>query len=419
MFEATLNESKSRVDRLLLAAIGGLMMVGFLFVYSATMVNAPAGIIQQFQDLSFGEFFGWLLDEFFFRQFIWYGIGTCAAIAACIIDYRSLARFAMLGYWLSIISLIAVLIPGIGVTHGWGARRWIDFGPFQCQPSEFAKLAFIVALAHFLSRPADELRQPHIFWKACGMLLLPFALIMKEPDLGSALVLLPVWLIMLIVSGVPQRFTFRLVALCGLGGMLLVANVLFAPPNWRIKLEDYQRNRLLIYFGRDFTNMAPANATAAEIRKLREDQERDGYNVRQALISVGSGGLTGKGFQKGTQNALGYLPRAVAHNDFIFSVIAEESGFVGSVIVLTLYGAVLFIGIRIAGRARDRLGKLMAVGVVALIFSHVFINIGMNIRLMPVTGVPLPLLSYGGSSVLVSLIAMGLLHNVHTHRRTY
>jgi rod shape determining protein RodA len=134
---------------------------------------------------------------------------------------------------------------------------------------------------------------------------------------------------------------------------------------------------------------------------------------------VGSGGFTGKGWRQGTQNALGYLPRAVAHNDFIFSVIAEESGFVGSVIVLTLYGVVLFIGIRIASQARDRLGKLVAVGVVTLLFSHVFINIGMNIRLMPVTGVPLPLLSYGGSSVLVSLIALGLLHNVHTHRRTY
>ena len=134
---------------------------------------------------------------------------------------------------------------------------------------------------------------------------------------------------------------------------------------------------------------------------------------------VGSGGMTGKGWRQGTQNALGYLPRAVAHNDFIFSVIAEESGFVGSVVVLSLYAVVLFTGIRIAGQARDRLGKLLAVGVVTLLFSHVFINIGMNIRLMPVTGVPLPLLSYGGSSVLGSLIAMGLLQNVHLNRKGY
>ena len=141
--------------------------------------------------------------------------------------------------------------------------------------------------------------------------------------------------------------------------------------------------------------------------------------MRQALISVGSGGLTGKGWRQGTQNALGYLPRSVAHNDFIFSVIAEEKGLVGSVTVITLYGALLFSGIRIAGQARDRLGKTIAVGVVTLLFSHVFINIGMNIRIMPVTGVPLPLLSYGGSSVLGSLIAMGMLQNVYIYRKAY
>ena len=171
-----------------------------------------------------------------------------------------------------------------------------------------------------------------------------------------------------------------------------------------------------MYFGQDF---APPNGTAAELKRARLQRRNDSYNVEQALISVGSGGLTGKGWRQGTQNALGYLPRAVAHNDFIFSVIAEESGFVGSVVVLSLYAVVLFTGIRIAGQARDRLGKLLAVGVVTLLFSHVFINIGMNIRLMPVTGVPLPLLSYGGSSVLGSLIAAGLLQNIHIHRRSY
>ncbi len=159
--------------------------------------------------------------------------------------------------------------------------------------------------------------------------------------------------------------------------------------------------------------------TQGDRRKLQEEQFKDSYNVNQALISVGSGGLTGKGWRHGQQNALGFLPRGAAHNDFIFSVIAEEKGFVGSVIVLTLYSVVLFTGIRIAGQARDRLGKLLAVGVVTLIFSHVFINIGMNIRIMPVTGVPLPLLSYGGSSVLGSLIAIGMLQNVYIYRKAY
>jgi rod shape determining protein RodA len=199
---------------------------------------------------------------------------------------------------------------------------------------------------------------------------------------------------------------------------LFLVDVLFAPPGWQISLQPYQRNRLLVYFNRDYTHFASPGATPAELQRMRERQFNDSHNVRQALISVGSGGLTGKGWRQGTQNALGYLPRAVAHNDFIFSVIAEEKGFVGSVTVLTLYGVVLFTGLRIAGQARDRLGKVLAVGVVTLLFSHVFINIGMNILIMPVTGVPLPLLS-GGSSVLGSLIAMGILQNVNIYRRGY
>src|ERR1019366_5733742 len=146
----------------------------------------------------------------------------------------------------------------------------------------------------------------------------------------------------------------------------------------------------------------------AEARRLQFEKS---YQVTQALISVGSGGLLGKGWCKGDQTALGFLPPGAAHNDFIFSVIAEEEGFVGSILVLTLYAVVLFTGLRIAGQARDRLGKLVAVGVVTLIFSHVFINIGMNTRIVPVTGIPLPLLSYGGGSLLLSLISLGLLQN--------
>src|SRR5690349_23790786 len=161
------------------------------------------------------------------------------------------------------------------------------------------------------------------------------------------------------------------------------------------------------------------NATAAQKAEARRQMRNYSYNVDQALISVGSGGFAGKGWRQGTQNALRYLPRAVAHNDFIFSVIAEEKGFLGSATVVALYTVVLFTGIKIAGQARDRLGKLLAVGVVTMLFSHIFINIGMNIRIMPVTGVPLPLLSYGGSSVLGSLIAMGMLQNVNIYRKGY
>jgi rod shape determining protein RodA len=401
MFDPDLNERQSRLERVQLAALFGLMVLGAAFVYSATMVSESA---------SSGPWY----NQSWFRQLVWYALGTGAAAALCWTDYHTLARWSMVAYWVSGLLLVAVLFIG---TVRFGARRWFDLGFLSLQPSEFAKLAFILAQAHFLSRPIEELRVLLTFWKAIGMMLLPFVLILKEPDLGSALVLLPTGLAMLFVAGTPRRYLLRLVGGVGVLGALFLVDVLFAPPNWQVKLEDYQRRRLLVYFGKEYTPLP--GASKAEREHLRKMQFDDSHNVRQALISVGSGGLTGKGWRQGTQNALGYLPRPVAHNDFIFSVIAEERGFVGSVLVLTLYGVVLFTGIKIAGQARDRLGKLMAVGVVTLIFSHVFINIGMNIRIMPVTGVPLPLLSYGGSSVLGSLIAMGLLQNVYIYRKAY
>jgi rod shape determining protein RodA len=406
MSTANFQQPRQQIERLQLFALAGLMFVGAMFVYSATMVNESAATLPWY-------------DQTWVRQIIWYALGIGAAVGICFLDYHTLARWSFVAYWATIFFLVIVLIPHIGSMR-FGARRWIDFGPFQFQPSEFAKLAFILAAANFLSRPPEELREPMIFWKGIGLLMLPFALILKEPDLGSALVLLPTGLMMMFVAGTPKRYLLKLIGGVGLLAILFLADVLFVPPGWwQIPMESYQRDRLMVYFGRDYTHFAPPDATPAELQRLHQQQLDDEYNVRQALISVGSGGLTGKGWRHGTQNALGYLPRAVAHNDFIFSVIAEEEGFVGSVIVLTLYAVILFAGLRIAGRARDRLGKIVAVGVVTLIFSHVFINIGMNIRIMPVTGVPLPLLSYGGSSVLCSLIALGILQNVHIHRRGY
>jgi rod shape determining protein RodA len=406
MIDPSINEREPKFDWLTLVALAGLMFIGTMFVYSATMVGTSAAELPWY-------------DQSWVRQIIWYALGLGAGTALCFVDYHTLARWSFVAYWAMILCLLAVLIPFIGKTHGWGARRWIDLPFFQFQPSEFAKLAFILAAANFLSRPVDELRQPAIFWKGMGLILLPFALILKEPDLGSALVLLPTGLVMMLVAGTPKRYLLQLAGTVGLLAVLFLGDILFAPLRWQIPMQDYQRDRLLVYFGTDYTDFAPSNATQAELERLKQRQLDDSYNVRQSVISVGSGGLTGKGWRHGTQNALGYLPRAVAHNDFIFSVIAEEEGFVGSVVVITLYAVILFAGLRIAGQARDRLGKLVAVGVVTLIFSHVFINIGMNIRIMPVTGVPLPLLSYGGSSVLCSLIALGMMQNVHIHRRGY
>lgn len=400
-------QRQARLDIAQLVAVLLLMAVSVAFVYSATMSSESAGMLVWYR-------------QGYFRQIIWFILGLAAAGAVCVVDYHAICRWSFVAYWLSIPILIAVLIPGIGVTHNSGARRWIDIGSFfQIQPSEFAKLAIILAQAHFLSRPVDELRQRSVFWKSIGLMALPFLLIMKEPDLGSALVLLPTVFAMLFAAGTPKRYLLQLTGIGGILVALFLADLLFAPPKYRFKMRDYQARRLLVYFGRDYADYAGNDVTNAERVKLREDELTDSYNVRQALIAVGSGGWFGKGWHQGQQNILGFVPKAGKHNDFIFSVIAEEKGFVGSVIVLTLYSVILFTGIRIAGQARDRLGKLLAVGVVTLIFSHVFINIGMNIRIMPVTGVPLPLLSYGGSSVLGSLIAIGMLQNIYIYRKAY
>lgn len=378
MYEAQLNERKRDFDWPLLLGTVALATTGVLFIYSAT------GEASQAQPL---------YRQMFFLQIVWFAVGVGAAAAVCLVDYGKLARWSRVVYWGAMASLGAVLAVGKVVQ---GGRRWISLGIFRIQPSEFAKIAFIFLLADFLSRPAEELRQPRVFIVALGYTALPFALILMEPDLGSALVFLTVCLAMMFVAGVPNRYLRRLAALgCPLGA-LLVAAILFAPPEFAVA-KSYQKTRLLSYFG------------------LGEES----YNVKQALISVGSGGWFGKGWRQGTQHELGFLPKNGAHNDFIFAVIAEEEGFVGSVVILALYSVLLLSGIKVATQARDRLGQLLAVGVATLLFSHVFINIGMHIRLMPVTGIPLPLLSYGGSSVVCSLIAIGVLHNVHIYRKSY
>jgi len=385
---------------LLLVSSVAILLIGIAFIYSARYTTESA------------DGYPWH-QKYFVKQMVFYLMGISAAVLINLLDYHSWARWSLVVYWASIILLL--LVPVIGKAAG-GARRWIDLGFFNFQPSEVAKIAFIFMLASFLSRPLDELRLVGNFWKGIGMMLLPFLLILGEPDLGSALVLIPVGLVMMFVGGIPLRYLSRLGGGVGIVMILLLLNILFAPKSWQVGLHKYQRQRLLVYFGMDF---ADDNATPTEKRAAEKEQADKSYQVQQAMISVGSGGMWGTGWLKGQQTALHYLPPGAAHNDFIFSVIAEEKGFVGSMTLITLYGVILFTGIRIASQARDRLGKLLAVGVVTLVFSQVFINIGMNIRIMPVTGVPLPLLSYGGTSVIVSLVAIGILHNVHLYRRVY
>lgn len=397
---APYNRWNQHVDWVLWLALAGLAVIGLAFIYSAASVHGLSDPQQWYQHR-------------FVKQMFALGLGLVLAGALCLVDYHLIARWSLVFYWASIILLLLVLL----FDPVYGARRWISLGPIRLQPSEFAKIATISALGNFLSRPLDELRVPSLFFQALGLIGLPFCLILIEPDLGSSLVLIPVGLVMMFVAGIPRTFLSRLVGGAALVMVLVVIDTLFYPKLLPVvQLEEYQKNRLRVYFGMSF---APPDATPTEKRNAEVEKRRFTYNVDQALISVGSGGMTGKGWCQGTQNALGYLPKTVAHNDFIFSVIAEEWGFLGSMAVLCLNAVVVIQGLRIASQARDRMGRVIATGVVMLWFSHVFINIGMNIRLMPVTGLPLPLLSDGGSSALSFMVAMGLLQNVKLYKRNY
>ena len=401
MYESSLNERKSSIDWTLLLALFGLMGVGTAFIYSASFANESARTLVWFKQL-------------YAKQVIWYGTGFQLAAGLCsswIIEPFVAGRSWVIGSR-SCFSCWCCSSARAGRAGG----ETLDQSGFL----SISTVGIREDCVHFHAGKFPEsarggIARAKIFLKALGMIALPFILILKEPDLGSALVFFPMGLLMMwwrecrcvICSSSAASASSWLV----FGGRAFCAAGLVAD-----QAGKYQRHRLLVYFGKDFAprNATPRSATAQELQRNKS------YNVEQALISVGSGGLTGKGWRQGTQNSPWVICRAaVAHNDFIFSVIAEEKGFMGSVTVLTLYTVILFTGIRIAGQARDRLGKLLAVGVVTMFFSHVFINIGMNIRLMPVTGIPLPLLSYGGSSVLCSLIAIGILQNVYIYRRSY
>jgi len=358
-----------RIDKLLLAAMLLLAVGSVFFIYSASY-RGP----------------GQTVPDLYRMQMVWFGIGLALFVVTAVWDYRVICQWASVWYVLGIGALILVLVAG---TRVHGSRSWLGWGGLGIQPAEFAKLAVIVALAYYLfHRTPESRRQLSTLIVLLAVIAVPLLLILAQPDLGSAMVLVPISFGMAFVAGVRLKHLL-LVAVLGL---------MLAPLAWT-QLKPYQRDRLTVFLN-------PNN-----------DPLGTGWNLNQSLIAVGSGGWTGKGYLQGTQNLLGYLPRTVTPNDFLFSVIAEEKGFVGSAGVVALYAVMVMRGLRIAAHARDRLGMLLATGVVAMLFAHVFINIGMTIGLMPITGLPLPLLSYGGSFVLASMTALGLLQNVWIHRR--
>lgn len=320
-----------------------------------------------------------------FRQLVWFSIGFTILVIAMMIDYHTISSFSYLFYFLILLALIAVLAVGPFVA---GAQRWIRFGGFSVQPSEFAKLAMILVLARYFS---NKKRGSASFTDLAitGILLcVPLLLILKQPDLGTALVLIPIYTAVMLIVGLNWRY-FAI-------GAILVACAM--PLMWQ-HLKPYQKMRIVSFIN---PNADPLGS---------------GYHVIQSKIAIGSGGFWGKGYMKGSQSQLNFIPEQFT--DFIFSVIGEEWGFVGTVTVLVLYFILIYRGIYIASKAKDRLGTLIAIGIIAMMVMHVTVNIGMCIGIMPVTGVPLPLMSYGGTAVLSTLAGIGLLLNIQIRRFTF
>jgi rod shape determining protein RodA len=354
------------IDWALLVAILALCAIGVSTIFSATY-DPTRGASQRYV-----------------IQMYAIGIGLGLMVVMLSIDYRTFTDKSHLIY----IGILAVLIYVLLFGHeGKGARRWIQLGAFNLQPSEFAKMCVAMVLAKFFG---DNRGSPSLTDLAIGGALtaVPFALIAKEPDLGTAVTLLPVFLGIAYLAGMPMRI---------LGIIGLVA-VLAAPVAWKFALKDYQKSRISTF-------LDPSR-----------DAKGAGYQQIQARITVGSGGLTGKGFKQGTQGQLRFLPEV--DNDFIFSVLAEEHGFAGVVVALGLYLFVIVRALEAARLAKDRLGSYLVLGVLASFTFQVIYNITMSAGLAPVKGLTLPLMSYGGSSMIATLAGFGLILNVRMRRFT-
>lgn len=321
------------------------------------------------------------------QQVYWLGIGMVVFLVTTAIDYRVFNRWAYLLYGIGLLLLSLVLLFGRNVN---GAQRWLQIGALQGQPSEFMKVLMILALGKYLhDDPVVEGRSLKHMAIPFVMVGLPVLLVARQPDLGTAMVIFLLFLSVMMLIKLKLRSVITL---------LLVA-VMAMPLTWSYLLKDYQKQRI-------FTFLSPGS-----------DPSGAGWHLRQSLFAIGSGQILGKGYMKGTQNQLHFLPER--WTDFPFAVWAEEWGFLGSAALIGIYLFVILWAVRLAAHARDRFGAVMCVGVAALYFWHTVINIGMVTGLMPVVGVTLPLMSYGGSSVLTMLAAAGLVMNVSIRRSSF
>jgi rod shape determining protein RodA len=358
------------IDWPMLVVVGILLGIGLLAIASAT----GAHVLNEGGTMHYVR-----------KQIAAILAGVFVMVIIMAMNYEMFRRLTPLIYWGIIGLLIIVLIPGIG-KEVYGAQRWIPIGSFQLQPSEFAKIALVVALADMLCRKQGLIQNFFDLIPVLAYVGLPLVLILRQPDLGTTMIMVVTTLAMLYVGNVKPAF------LAGLTG----AGLIGSPILWQL-LKDYQRKRLLVFLN-------PAI-----------DPLGDGYQIIQSRIAIGSGELWGQGLFAGTQNQLKFLP--MRHTDFIFSVIGEEFGFIGGMLVLLLFFFFLWRGIRVALEAKDLFGTIVAVGLVASIAFQMFINAGMAMGIMPVTGKTLPFISYGGTSVMSNLICVGLLQTIYMRRQ--
>ena len=353
------------VDGIIIVCVLTLMVVGLVFIYSGSYyLRYDTG------------------TNYMRKQAVWIAAGLLIALGFILLDYRKLAHAAPMLYMLAVIILVLVLL---GSDPRRGARSWFFLGGLALQPSEFAKLALILVLGKYLSSDYFSRSSWMYLLGALILTIIPTMLILKQPDLGTAMVFLPVLLAMLIVARANTRSIFSLV----------IAGFLAMPMCWSI-LKPYQQSRIKVFLNPQL------------------DPLKSGYNAIQSRIAVGSGGLFGQGWLHGTQTHLRFLPER--HTDFIFCVLGEEAGFFGCFFLISLYTIIVLRGLRVADQARDEFGRLVAVGLTVLLASHVVINIGMTIGLLPITGLPLPLMSYGGSSLIITLISIGILESIYARR---
>ncbi len=400
---------KEYFDRTTFLATLALIGIGLLSIYSATFdTNAAAS---------------------FHRQIVWASIGFIMMLATMLTPLRVIQRSSMAVFAVSLLALAAVLAVG---HRAYGSLSWFGFGGVGGQPSEFVKITTILALASYLSRSDTSMGSVKDIAKAFGIILLPVILIMMQPDLGTSLTFLAMFVPILYWAGAANFLIVAIVspAIVALAAIIGTTTFLAALTLVGLALYFFREERFFsaVMFGINamvgiFVQVVYEKLPLYQQKRIATflDPNNDplgaGYNVIQAKVAIGSGGFLGKGYLQGTQTQLNFIPKQ--WTDFIFCVPGEEFGFLGAVVVLALFAVILVHGLRVGYVVKNRFGSIIAIGIVSLFAVHVFVNVGMSVGLMPVIGIPLPFLSYGGSSLCSYMIMMGLLMNVYANRKEY